>query len=285
MLEYNMDISPSSYSNIYTPDPAVKAFPFYISELGYFHAGPQYFTRRDEMQAMLLIYTVGGQGEMRWKGQSCMLSPGTAAIISCETFHEYRTAADFWQFHWVHLGGSGLEGYRAPLLERLTCVHLTEPSALDEHFRALGNMDNNGGILTLAESSHIVSAILLSMLRSLSEPVGESAMRRAEVCKLADYIQQNLEKPLSIDDFIKVTNLSKYHLIHIFHQQMGVPPYRYLHHCRANRAQQLLRATDLPVAEIGRQVGYADQVNFTRHFRAITGTTPAKYRRESIQLP
>ena len=66
---------------------------------------------------------------------------------------------------------------------------------------------------------------------------------------------------------------------------MGVPPYRYLHNCRANRAQQLLRATDLPVSEIGQQVGYTDPVNFIRHFRAITGTTPAKYRRESMQLP
>lgn len=285
MLEYNMDISPESYSHIYTPNSAGKAFPFYISELGYFHAGPQYYTRRDEMQAMLLIYTIGGQGEMRWKEQSCNLSPGTAAVISCDALHEYRTAADFWQFHWAHLGGVGLEGYRAPLLDRLTPVRLANPAALDDQFRALEALDKNGGILTLAEMSHIVSSVLLTMLRSLSEPAGESAMRRAEVRRLADYIQQNLEKPLSMDDFTRVTNLSKYHLIHLFHQQMGVPPYRYLHHCRANRAQQLLRATDLPVSEIGQRVGYTDPVNFIRHFRAITGTTPAKYRRESIQIP
>ena len=285
MLEYNMDISPASYSLIYTPNSAVKAFPFNISELGYFQAGPQYFTRRDGFQPVLLIYTIGGQGEMHWKGQSCALTPGTAVVISCDSFHEYRTVGDSWQFHWAHLGGTGLDGYRAPLLDRLTPVQLVNPSALEEQFRSLKSLDSNGGILALAEISHIVSGLLLTMLRSLSDPAGDSAMCRAEVRKLADYIQQNLEKPLSIEDFTQVTNLSKYHLIHLFHQQMGVPPYRYLHHCRANRAQQLLRATDLPVSEIGQQVGYTDPVNFIRHFRAITGTTPAKYRRESMQLP
>lgn len=285
MLDYNLDIASSSYSNIYTPSPAVKAFPFYISELGYFKAGPQYYTRRDEFQAALMIYTIGGQGEMRWKGQSCTLSPGSAVLVSCDTLHEYHTASDSWEFRWAHLGSAGLDGYYAPLLDKLTPVRFANPAALDEQFRTLEAMDNNGDILTLAEMSHIISAMLLTMLRALSEPAGESVMRRPEVRRLADYIQQNHEKPLSIDDFIRVTNLSKYHLIHLFHQQMGVPPYRYLHHCRVNRAQQLLRATNLSVSEIAQLVGYADQVNFIRHFSAITGTTPAKYRRESIQLP
>ena len=65
---------------------------------------------------------------------------------------------------------------------------------------------------------------------------------------------------------------------------MGVPPYHYLHQCRIQRAQELLRTTSRTVAEIGAQVGYADPVNFIRHFRDILGVTPAKYRRESIRL-
>lgn len=285
MLEYNLDISPASHSHIYTLNSAARAFPFHISELGYFCAGSEYFTRRDEMQSMLLIYTVGGQGEMRWNDQSCTLLPGSAVLISCDALHEYRTTADSWEFHWAHLNGAGLDGYREPLFDHLTPVRLADPAALDKHFSALEALDKNGGILTLAEISHLVSSALLTMLRALSETGGESSARRAEVRRLADYIRQNLEKPLGMDDFTRVTNLSKYHLIHLFHQEMGLPPYRYLHHCRANRAQQLLRATDLSVSEIGRMVGYTDTVNFIRHFRAITGTTPAKYRRESIQLP
>ena len=80
-----------------------------------------------------------------------------------------------------------------------------------------------------------------------------------------------------------MANLSRYHLIRLFRQQMGVPPYRYLHQCRIQRAQELLRATDATIAEIGERVGYSDPVNFIRHFRALTGLTPAKYRKESIR--
>ena len=72
---------------------------------------------------------------------------------------------------------------------------------------------------------------------------------------------------------------------YIFRQQMGVPPYRYLQQCRVHRAQELLRTTQQPVAEIAASVGLPDPVNFIRHFRSVTGTTPAKYRKETMRLP
>jgi len=41
----------------------------------------------------------------------------------------------------------------------------------------------------------------------------------------------------------------------------------------------LLVETDLTVEEIGRKVGYADPVYFTRSFRRTNGATPLRWRR------
>jgi len=287
MLEYNLDLSAASYSQILTPDTSARAFQLYATEFGHFEAGKSYYTRRDGRADALLIYTVQGTGEMDWRGQKCTLEPGSALVILCDSYHHYRTISDeSWVFNWVHFSGAGLEGYRPLLMEHLTPVQLHDSAKISDFFRSLENAGMNDGVLAWAEMSHAISGMLLEMLHSLvSTDEHDSAFCRNEVRKLANYIQENHTVQLSAEDFVRVTNISKYHLIHMFRQQMGIPPYKYMHHCRINHAQQLLRTTDIPVSEVGLQVGYPDPVNFIRQFRQITGTTPAKYRRESIQLP
>lgn len=287
MLEYNLDLINGSYSQIITPDQSAKTFPFYITEYGHFKAGKKYYTIRDGKNAALLLHTISGTGDIEWHGNKCTLHPGSAVVIYCDTPHRYRTSSEKpWVFNFVHFDGTGLDGYRPLLLEHLTPVMLKGAQSMTENFRTIESAGISDGVFTWAAMSHAISGILLSMLRSLEnadEP--STAFSRNEVRKLAGFIQENHTRQLTADDFVKVANISKYHLIHMFHQQMGIPPYKYMHHCRINHAQQLLRTTDTPVSEIGMQVGYPDPVNFIRQFRQITGTTPAKYRRESIQLP
>ena len=287
VLEYALDLSVNSYSHILTPDASAKLFQFYATEYGVFEAGSGYYTKRDGKNTALLIYTIEGAGEMEWRGQKCLLGPGSALVIYCDTYHHYRTVSDMpWIFSWVHFDGAGLDGYRQVLMEHLTPVQLRDTSEMTDYCRAIERTGVSGGIVAWAEISHAISGMLLTMLRSMADsPEPTAAFFKNEIRRLAKYIQENHAKQLTADDFVRVANMSKYHLIHTFRQQMGLPPYKYMHHCRINHAQQLLRTTDAPVSEIGEQVGYTDPVNFIRQFRQITGTTPAKYRRESIQLP
>ena len=48
---------------------------------------------------------------------------------------------------------------------------------------------------------------------------------------------------------------------------------------RMEKAAQLLRETDLPVAEVARQVGYESQSKFTAVFKEQYGQLPKEYRR------
>ena len=48
---------------------------------------------------------------------------------------------------------------------------------------------------------------------------------------------------------------------------------------RMEKAAQLLRETDLPVAEVARQVGYESQSKFTAAFKEQYGQLPKEYRR------
>ena len=283
MLEYLMDLSPLSQTYLPAGD-AAWAFPFRVTEAGYFDAGADYFTRRDGKEQALIMLTHAGRGELKWQGASCALEPGSCVVIFCDSFHEYRTKPDGrWEFSWLHCAGDGLLGYRPALFTHLTPVALRAPEDARESFKRVFRFAARQDLVAMAEMSDAVSVILTSMMRSLASE-GLAPLGRADIRRLADYIRQNCAKNLSMEDFTREIALSQYHLIRLFTRQMGMPPYRYLHACRVSDAQRLLRATDRSVAEIAFLVGYADPVNFIRHFRAVTGTTPARYRAESTAI-
>ncbi|MGB5630828.1 MAG: helix-turn-helix transcriptional regulator, partial [Woeseiaceae bacterium] len=48
---------------------------------------------------------------------------------------------------------------------------------------------------------------------------------------------------------------------------------------RISHASRVLVETDLPIADIALEAGYADQSAFTRQFRRSTGLSPSAYRR------
>ncbi len=283
MLEYVMDLSPTSKTYI-PPGDAARAFPFRVTEAGYFDAGENYFTRRDSKEQALFMLTHAGRGEIKWQNQMCTLEPGSCVAINCGPFHEYRTKpGERWEFSWLHVVGEGLTGYLPALMERLTPVSLRAPDAARASFERVFHFALRRDVVAMAEMSDAVSTVLTEMMRALASGA-ETPIGRADIRHLADYIRQNCAQDLSMADFMREISLSQYHLIRIFTRQMGMPPYRYLHLCRITDAQRLLRATDRTVAEIAFLVGYADPVNFIRHFRGITGTTPARYRAESTSL-
>ena len=53
---------------------------------------------------------------------------------------------------------------------------------------------------------------------------------------------------------------------------------------RMTKAAEMLRMTNLPVAEIGRQVGYPDQLHFSRAFKSIYGLSPRNWKKEIQNL-
>lgn len=64
-----------------------------------------------------------------------------------------------------------------------------------------------------------------------------------------------------------------------FTEILGTSPLRYVTDLRMRLAAQWLSQEGRAVAVVAEQLGYGSQAAFTRAFRRITGTSPAKYRR------
>jgi AraC-like DNA-binding protein len=68
------------------------------------------------------------------------------------------------------------------------------------------------------------------------------------------------------------------HLGRVFKAVTGATVTEAIHHCRINKASQLLIETTLGVDQIGYQVGFNDRAYFRRVFKRLRQTTPSAYR-------
>ena len=96
--------------------------------------------------------------------------------------------------------------------------------------------------------------------------------------RLAEYIEQHLDQPLSLGELAQLAALSEYHFVRMFRTSFGLPPHRYVLQRRLLRARQLLQHSRLPLGEIALACGFASASHFSNRFRAAFGAAPGLLR-------
>jgi len=64
-----------------------------------------------------------------------------------------------------------------------------------------------------------------------------------------------------------------------FHDEIGIPPMTFVARARLSRACDLLILTNLPIAEVAAQTGFANRSHFSRTFKDSYGIDPSQYKR------
>jgi len=93
-----------------------------------------------------------------------------------------------------------------------------------------------------------------------------------------EFMSDNCGRELSLAEIAGAAYLSEFHFARLFKKVTGATPHAYLASLRVEQARRLLAETDLPITEVGAQVGYASQSHFTKVFREATGMTPRVFR-------
>ena len=92
-----------------------------------------------------------------------------------------------------------------------------------------------------------------------------------------DLADLEFAEPLDLDGLAAVAGLSKFHFLRLFRATYGVTPGEYLSQRRIERAQDLLRATNLTVTEVCHAVGFSSLGSFSSRFRAVVGESPSEF--------
>lgn len=103
-------------------------------------------------------------------------------------------------------------------------------------------------------------------------------LSRERLRRVLDHIEAHLGDDLSLAELASVACLSPFHFSRCFKRSLGVGLRRYVARRRVERAHDMIRRTNQPLAAIAQALGFADQSHFTHAFRLETGATPASFR-------
>lgn len=104
------------------------------------------------------------------------------------------------------------------------------------------------------------------------------------VAVMKEFIKNHLGETVTVEMLAKKVNLSAAYCGELFMKCEGVTIHEFINNLRINRAKDLLSLGRMSVSEIAAASGYLDVFYFSRKFKAITGMSPSKYRKESRQL-
>lgn len=204
-----------------------------------------------------------------------------------------------------HIRAGDQTGARRVLNEMLGAMYLTSPKLVVLRARAIEMMgyltrtavEDSPVMESLIERNHqwmerlirardfeALARVLTDALNDFIEGIYLHGFNRsnAHVSKALDFISRNYMKPIHLRDIAREVGLSPYRLAHVVKAHSGKTLLQIIIHSRVQNALQLLGNTDKSCTEIAYEVGFNDQSYFIKHFKRLTGVTPARYRRTRI---
>lgn len=232
-------------------------------------------------------------GSVRYNVEShlCDLMPGDILLISPGTLHQplfYRQEGDYERVVlWISasylsgltadggatacfsgsLGGGNL--LRLPDADRAQVLALMDRLTVNNH---------TPGPLSELQGRSLLGLLLCELNRLALESPQPSGSPRGSVAVLSvlDYVNQNLDIPLCVEELAERFFISKSHLLREFKRLMGTTLYRYIMQKRLILSKLYLQEGASP-SHACALCGFGEYTSFFRAFRREYGVSPTEY--------
>lgn len=97
------------------------------------------------------------------------------------------------------------------------------------------------------------------------------------VQRMQDYIDENINSPITLSDLAKAAGYSQWHSTRIFKELLGKSPFEYIRALRLSRAALILRDQHTKVIDVAFDFVFDSHEGFTRAFNKQFGVSPKKY--------
>lgn len=227
-------------------------------------------------------YAIGvieqGAEKFYYRGGNHVAPAGSVVVINPGEIHTGQaiTQEDGWKYRMMYPSIATMQQFNG------TIPYFGDPVIHDKTLAAM--MHRAHTILETSDSNlerdsylHLVFETMVNQYA-----VNRTIQRRISnepsiVQKIRTYIENNYAENITLDELTSLAGLTPYHLVRVFHQQVGLPPHKYLIHVRIERAKALLKMGET-LAQVAFMTGFTDQSHFTRRFKRVVGVTPGQYR-------
>lgn len=122
---------------------------------------------------------------------------------------------------------------------------------------------------------HLFECILLELYDSLKYPT-----QNPHVINIIKYINDNITKPISLNDVSNTAHLSKEYTSRLFKQEMSITVSEYINQQKLLLAKDMLANTNISLQTVSSNLGYENYTYFTKLFKETFGINPQKMRKD-----
>ncbi|WP_136079530.1 helix-turn-helix domain-containing protein [Pontiella desulfatans] len=106
----------------------------------------------------------------------------------------------------------------------------------------------------------------------------ENTARLMQIAQPIAYMEQHYYEPLAIEKLAAMAGISERAFFRIFQQATGASPNQYQNNLRLIQVAELLRHSDMPVADIADECGFLNSSYMAKQFRKQMNMTPREFR-------
>ncbi len=227
--------------------------------------------------------TLSGRQDFCCEGRFYSSAPGNTIVFNPGDVHDGHPGTDdslLYRMVYIH------PEQILPLLEAAGMRHaadfrcsetLLKDSLLRNRLLQLANMTEQGAIEGLAHEQQLFAvAERLAQLHRNFEPVQRNSHIDRLLLKAREFIHENMQQELSLEQISEQAAMSKYHFLRLFRQQFGMTPHQYVLNSRLNKAREEL-AAGKPLQDVVYASGFSDLSHLNRRFKPVFGMTPHQY--------
>jgi len=266
--------------NRHFPEPSIK-YPFYVEQCGISQCKPDYFIQRtlETSNVYVAEYIVSGKGTLIVNGEELHPEADDFYLLQPGTPHEYfADPEDPWFKLYVNCYGAFCESIvRAYGLSNTVLVKGCDVRKEMEELCAYA-MEEHPTARIMAYCAGKFTEILAMV--SAARIDGKRSTDSEEVNLLCDYLDQNMQRMVSISELSHLIYRSPDYTIKLFKREIGSTPYDYQLIRKMNICKQLLCTTNGSIAGIAQTLGYDDPQHFSKLFRKKCGMSPREYRNQ-----
>ena len=262
----------------------------YMKTCGIQRCIPGYSYQHEKQEGYYLHVVLSGKGILKIRDQLIDIHEGQIFILR-EQEEIYYEADEIAPWHYVWIAFCGEHAHRYMHYAGFTGgVYVQECHIPPMEFYAVVKEILEHPHLNVSSEMYRMSLALkfLSLVIE-SREIGQEGTKQREdmtpddyVAYAARYIQANFAN-IRISDVAGYIGINRTYLTTLFKKKMLMSPQEFLMHVRMDKSRSLLRHTNISVSAIAREVGYEDQLAFSKIFKKKFGISPAQYRKSNLE--
>jgi AraC-like DNA-binding protein len=136
----------------------------------------------------------------------------------------------------------------------------------------------------IATVSIVINNYKYKNIDTLRSPTPSQEIIPRKIKSIVEYINNNINRKLDVEELTTLTKWTKRHLTRIFIQYLQQSPYQYILNKKTERSKSFLLETNMSINEIAFELGFKNVDSFSNAFKKINSESPENYRKKNRNI-